>query len=134
MQIELQFSSSGENFLPFDYQYELASALYRTLTARAPTLAKELHDGAHRSRIKLFVFSPLNSEPKPEPAKLPDGRGGLKFGRRVWMRFGSIWPELLYQMADSLQQQSELCICGRKFKLESLTMVKTPPTPNPPPI
>lgn len=42
------------------------------------------------------------------------------------MRFGSIWPELLYQMADSLQQQSELCICGRKFKLESLTMVKTP--------
>lgn len=58
MQIELQFSSSGENFLPFDYQYELASALYRTLTARAPTLAKELHDGAHRSRIKLFVFPP----------------------------------------------------------------------------
>ena len=58
MQIELQFSSSGENLLPFGYQYELASALYRILTARAPALAKELHDGAHRSRIKLFVFSP----------------------------------------------------------------------------
>ncbi len=126
MQIELQLSSSGENLLPFGYQYELASALYRILTARAPALAKELHDGAHRSRIKLFVFSPLNSEPRPEPGKLPDGRGGLKFGTRVWMRFGSIWPELLYQMADALQQQGELCICGRKFKLKSLTMVKTP--------
>ena len=54
MQIELQFSSSGENVLSFDYQYELASALYRTLTARAPALAKELHDGAQRSRIKLL--------------------------------------------------------------------------------
>ena len=38
MQIELQLSSSGENLLPFGYQYELASALYRILTARAPQL------------------------------------------------------------------------------------------------
>ena len=126
MQIELRFSSSGENILSFDYQYELASALYQTLTAHAPSLAKELHDGTHRSRIKLFVFSPFSSESRPEPDKLPDGRDGLKFGRRIWMRFGSIWPELLYQMADALQRQGELCICGKRFKLESLTMVKTP--------
>ena len=126
MQIELQFSSSGENVLSFDYQYELASALYRTLTARSPALAKELHDGAQRNRIKLFVFSLFSSEPKPEVVKLPDGRSGLKFGKRVWMRFGSIWPELLYQMADALQQAGELNICGQKFHLESLEMVKSP--------
>ncbi len=126
MQIELQFSSSGENVLSFNYQYKLASALYRTLTARAPALAKELHDGTQRSRIKLFVFSLFNSEPKPEVVKLPDGRNGLKFGKRAWMRFGSIWPELLYQMADALQQAGELNICGQKFHLESLEMVKSP--------
>ena len=126
MQINLQFSSSGENLLSFNYQYELASALYQTLTARAPSLAKELHDGTHRNRIKLFVFSLFSSEPKPEPTKLPDGRSGLKFGSQVWMRFGSIWPELLYQMADALQQQGGLCICGQKFRLDALTMVRTP--------
>ena len=126
MQIELHFTSSGETLLAFDYQYELASALYRTLTARAPAFARELHDGEQRNRIKLFVFSLLSCEPKPEPAKLPDGREGLKFGRRIWMRFGSIWPELLYQMADALQQKRALTICGQEFHLESLEMVKSP--------
>ncbi len=105
MQIELQFSSSSDsgNSLPFNYQHELSSALYRVLTDYAPKLAAELHDGAQRSRIKLFVFSLFSSDPKPEQIKLPDGRNGLKFGKRVWMRFASIWPELLYQMADALQ-------------------------------
>lgn len=126
MQIELHFSSSGNHVLSFDYQYELASALYRTLTERAPALAHDLHDGAQRSRIKLFVFSLFSSDPKPEQVKLPDGRGGLKFGKRLWMRFASLWPELLYQTADALQRKGELTVQGRKFVLESLEMVKTP--------
>ncbi len=126
MQIELHFSFPDAAPLPFNYQYELASALYRTLTARSPALAHELHDGAQRSRIKLFVFSLFSSDPKPEAVVLPDGNNGLKFGKRVWMRFGSIWPELLFQMADALQQKKQLSICGQTFYLESLEMVKSP--------
>lgn len=126
MQIELQFSSSGNQVLAFDYQYELASAFYRTLTDRAPSFARELHDGAQKNRIKLFVFSLFSSEAKPEPAALPDGRSGLKFGKRIWMRFASIWPELIYQMADALQQKGELNLSGQAFHLESLRMVPTP--------
>lgn len=126
MQIELQLSGSGDQVLSFDYCHELSAALYAALDRTFPELAKELHDGAHRSRIKLFAFSPFNSDPAPEPALLPDGTSGLKFGSRIWMRFASPWPELVYHMAEALQKEKDMNIRGRHFRVESLKMVPAP--------
>lgn len=126
MQIELQLSCSGDQVLSFDYCHELSAALYSALDRTFPALAKELHDGSHRSRIKLFAFSPFNSDPGPEPVTLPDGTSGLKFGSRVWMRFASPWPELVYHMAEALQKAKEMNIRGQRFRVESLKMVPAP--------
>lgn len=126
MQIELQLFCRGNDVLAFDYYHELGSALYQTLDRAFPALARELHDGKHRDRIKLFVFSPLSSDPKPVFGELPNGIRGLKFGSRVWMRFASIWPEMVYHLADALQRAKELQIRGVRFGLERLEMVPAP--------
>ena len=126
MQIELQLSPVGDGLLARDCHHELASALYQALSRSQPKLAEELHDGNHRSRLKLFVFSLFNSDPKPVAAELPDGTRALKFGSRIWMRFASIWPELVYGMAEALQKQKELNVRGQRFRLEEIRMVPTP--------
>jgi len=126
MQIELQLSGSENHVLSFDYCHELSAAFYSTLAGTFPAFAKELHDGSHRSRIKLFVFSPFNSEPGPKPATLPNGTAGLTFGSRIWMRFASLWPELVYHMAEALQKEKWVSIRGQRFRLESLKMVPDP--------
>ncbi len=126
MQLELQLSASGNDVLSFHYYHELASAFYRALERVQPDLARELHDGSHFSRIKLFVFSPFSSDPKPVAGTLPDGSPGLVFGSRLWMRFASIWPEMVYLLADALQRDKVLQVRGRKFKVESIEMVPTP--------
>lgn len=126
MQIELQLSCSENRVLSFDYCHELSAAFYSALDRTFPALAKELHDGSHRNRIKLFVLSLFNSDPGPEPVKLPNGTTGLKFGPRIWMRFASLWPELVYHMAEALQKEKEVDIRGQRFRVESLKMVPDP--------
>lgn len=126
MQIELQLSKSDDGVLAFDYYHELASAFYRALERFRPEMARDLHDGSHRSRIKLFVFSPLNSDPKPQVAQLPDGTPALKFGSRIWMRFASIWPEMVYHLAEALQKEKYIEVRGQRFRLESLQMISAP--------
>ncbi len=126
MQIELQFSPVGDGLLARGCHHELASALYQALNRHQPKLAEDLHDGIERSRLKLFGFSLFNSEPKPVAAELPDGTPALKFGARIWMRFASIRPELVYGMAEAIQKQKELDIVGRRFRLEEIRMIPAP--------
>lgn len=126
MQIELKLSGTGDTLLAFDYHHELSSAFYEALAHVFPQFANELHHGIHHSRIKLFVFSPFNSEPHPEIAELPGGAPALRFGSRIWLRFGSVWPEVIYRLAEALQKQHELTIRGEHFLLTAVEMVKTP--------
>ncbi|MDD4818061.1 MAG: CRISPR-associated endoribonuclease Cas6 [Victivallaceae bacterium] len=126
MQIELQLSGSEAGVLSFDYFHELSAAFYAALTRSFPAFARELHDGECRSRIKLFTFSPFSSDPAPRQSPLPDGEPGLRFGSRIWMRYGSIWPELLYHFADALQKEGAITIRGQKFPVLSMQMVPDP--------
>ena len=72
MQIEF-LMEVGEETIPCNYQYAVSSALYKALIEYNPALGNRLHDGESRNRLKLFVFSCLNSDPHP---KIVDGKKG----------------------------------------------------------
>lgn len=127
MQIEIMSRPLEESPLGFDYLYGLHSALLDCLTKRQPALAKELHDGAHRDRLKMFTFSPFNSMPKPQLVQV-DGekRKRLLLGCRVWFRVASPWPELLNALGEGLLMGREFSVFGKRFKVENVGMIAPP--------
>lgn len=66
MQIEIKLAPHEESLLSFDYLYALHSAIMKTIDAFRPEMAESLHEGAHKNKLKLFTFSPLNSFPLPK--------------------------------------------------------------------
>ena len=126
MQIEIQLSNQNKHAIGFSYNHALGSALMSAISSANPLLGTALHDGAHKNRLKLFVFSPLNSDPRPQAAKTSSGDPGLNFGNRLWIRFASIWPEVIYALSDALMKQKNLDVCGLKLQVEDIKMVSTP--------
>lgn len=126
MQVEISLTNLNERPLGYSYNHALGSALTKALSSSNPTLGKELHDGAHKNRLKLFTFSPLNSEPRPEQVNLPSGEKGLKFGKRLWIRFASVWPEITFSLGEALINQKMLDIAGLQLRVDDIKMVPTP--------
>lgn len=126
MQVEISLTNLNEQPLGYSYNHALGSALTKTLSASNPSLGKELHDGAHKNRMKLFTFSPLNSEPHPEQVSLPSGEKVLKFGKRLWIRFASVWPEITFSLGEALINQKTLDIAGLQLRVDDIKMVPTP--------
>ena len=66
MRIELTLERiSAANLLPLNYQYELASWLYRVLHTASPAFSRFLHQEGYLlkgRRFKLFTFSQLRVE------------------------------------------------------------------------
>lgn len=125
MQFEIQLTPCDDRILDFNYHHELSSAFYHVLSSFSPAAAKRLHDGEDFSRMKLFTFSPLNSLAKPQIQK-DESCGGLLFGEKVWLRFSSIIPEILFGMSDALLSAGELNIRGKRFHVKNIEMVKSP--------
>ena len=123
MQIEIHLAAEDNVPLAFNYYYELSIALYQCLTKKECKMAEDLHDGSSKNRLKLFVTSPLNSEPHPK--LVPDG-SGLVFGKHIWMRFGSIVPEILFGMSEGLLRKGELRVRDKSFRVQKIDMVKPP--------
>ncbi|MEG0723854.1 MAG: CRISPR-associated endoribonuclease Cas6 [Akkermansia sp.] len=98
----------------------------KSISVVNPLLGNDLHDGSHQNRLKLFVFSPLNSEPRPEPSCSPSGEKGLKFGKRLWIRFASMWPEVIYALSEAFMKQKILDVAGLQLQVEEVSMVPTP--------
>lgn len=126
MQIELQLAAVDDYALSHDYYYDLGVALLTVLSKHNAALANSLHEGAFRNRIKLYAFSPLNSDPKPTLTTLPNGQSGFVLGKRAWMRFAAAWPELVYALGDALLSQGEFNVRGKRLRIEKVEMVKPP--------
>lgn len=126
MQIEVQLSSLDSRILNCHYNYELSSALLHIMSKQIPELCRQLHDTTHKSRLKLYLFSPFNSSPHPTIAKCENGESGFKFGERVWMRFATIWPEVFYPMCEALSQAGEISVRGKRFKINKIEIVSNP--------
>ena len=55
MPIEIKLLAAEKSLLGFDYLHQLHSTLMQTLTSRNPEQAKDIHDGSHKNRLKIFV-------------------------------------------------------------------------------
>ena len=125
MQIEIQLESNGTP-VPCSYQYRLSSALYRILSDHSPELGRFLHDGEAKNRLKLFVFSGLNSDPHPVFSETGNGQPSFKFGKRCWMRFASVVPEIVFNMSEALLSTGHIQLADARFKVKKVEMVRQP--------
>lgn len=126
MQIEIQLTPTDQSLLHFDYLYGLHSLLIKTINDFYPAFAKNLHDGIHKERIKLFSFSPLNSNSLELKAVEGEKRKRMLLGSRVWFRIASPWPEFLNTLGESLLRTSQICLNGKGFRITTINMVAPP--------
>lgn len=126
MQVEIRLTTLNDHPLEYSYNHALGSALVRALSSVNPVLGHDLHDGAHKNRLKLFAFSTLNSQPHPEQITMPSGEKRLKFGKRLWLRFASVWPEVTFSLGEALINQKELDIAGLRLRVDDIIMAPTP--------
>lgn len=121
MQFEVHLQTVKSAVLGYNYHHPLGSALIHALSRVRPVFGESLHDGEHRSRLKLFAFSPLNGQPSPQKSL-----DGLVFGGRVYFRISSCWPELLYTLGEALMNQRKLDVSGVEFEVQSVNLVAAP--------
>ncbi|MFA7231569.1 MAG: CRISPR-associated endoribonuclease Cas6 [Victivallaceae bacterium] len=127
MQIEIKLVPAEKSILGFDYLYQMHSALMTTLTSRNPDLAKDLHEGSHENRMKMFVFSPLNSTPTPKLVQVEgEERKRMLLGEKIWFRIASPWPEFLNSLGESLLVAGQMNIAGKNFKISGVNMIAPP--------
>ncbi|MCM8536724.1 MAG: CRISPR-associated endoribonuclease Cas6 [Lentisphaeraceae bacterium] len=124
MQYEIQLRCLDDKTLSFDYLYPLYSAIMRSLTLSHSSLAKEIHDGIHKNRVKLFCFSPLNGG----KSVVVEGqkRKQLQIEGRTWFRISSPIPEFLNAISESLLSQGEINILGKSFRVTGINMTAPP--------
>ncbi len=127
MQIEVKMDSLDTGIITYDYLYSMSAMLKTVLTQAQPELVKELYEGRHKERIKLFTFSPLNSWPQPKSVQI-DGekRKKMLLGERVWFRIASPWPELLNALGQALLTSPEVRIMAKKFRITAINMIAPP--------
>ncbi len=129
MQIAIRLSPQTPVSLPFSYFDRLAAALYGTLATANPDFADNLHDGGeHRSRIKLFAFSPLHSRQtevhRPDPEKNLDG--GLVFKGPTYFKLASPWPELMNSAGEGLLANGFLRIGSQLLRIAGANLLPPP--------
>ena len=125
MQIEFHLEA-GEGVTSCNYQYGISAALYHRLSEFNPALGKMLHDGESKNRLKLFVFSCMNSDPHPRLVDTANGTKGFVWGKRCWLRFASVVPEIVFNMSEALLAAGKLEIDGVRFSVKRVEMVRQP--------
>lgn len=77
MRLRLNLQCSPGSIIPFNYQYELSSWIYKTLSKAEPEFADWLHQQGYtlegKRRFKFFTFSHFHLQPPFEPQ--PDRQG-----------------------------------------------------------
>lgn len=122
MQFEIKLKAQNKECLEYNYYYHLSAALYSILQKHDPRLAQDLHDGSSKSMLKMFVFSCINSFPKP--VHYSQGIfSGMHLGNKIWMRFSSIIPEIAYAMAEALQKEKEIRIGNLVLQIQTISLV-----------
>ncbi|NQZ58099.1 MAG: hypothetical protein HRT88_11635 [Lentisphaeraceae bacterium] len=116
-----------DELIKYDYFYSLHSMLMTALSTVNPDLAKELHDGEHRQKIKMWGFSALSSTPKPKRVNVNgEKRDRMLLGQRVYFRINSPWPELLFNLCEALTQIGEIRILNKTFRIKEIKMISAP--------
>lgn len=129
MQIDVKLVPETPVSLPFSYHDRFAAAVYSALAASNPDFADNLHDGGeHRSRIKLFAFSPLHSQQtevhRPDPEN--NIAGGLVFKGPTHFKLASPWPELMNSAGEGLLATGTLRIGSQLLRVTGANLLPPP--------
>lgn len=118
--MKVHFSSLNGGMVSYDYQYRLASVIYRKLGDKSPELAEREH---YRRGSKMYTFSGLidtQSELKND---------GISFQKGYFV-LTSPDIDLILNSAESFLDEPEFEIIGDKntgkFKVEKVEIVKPP--------
>ncbi|OPY88929.1 MAG: CRISPR associated protein Cas6 [Smithella sp. PtaU1.Bin162] len=127
MQLEIKLKTKKDAIIKFDYLYEMHSALMSKIMNYNPDMAKELHEGKHKNRIKLFVFSPLNSMPNPRLVDIEgEKRKRMMLGERLWFRIASPIPEFLNTLGEAILSARTLSFGDNDFNVTGVNIVAPP--------
>lgn len=129
MQIAVRLVAETPVSLPFSYYDRFGAAVYAAVAAASPSFADELHGGKeHRSRIKLFSFSPLHSRMtevhRPDPEKRIEG--GLVFKGPTFFKLSSPWPELMNRVGEGLLATGTLRIGSQLLRVTGANLLPPP--------
>ena len=116
--IDLEARTDGE-FIPFDYQYYLASALYKKIEYADPTLSKSVHE---KVRYKQFTFSWMNI-----PHKEVSKNGISIIDKKCHFLVSSPSPEILRGFVDGLLSEPEIRLGKAEFMVEKIHTIERGP-------
>ena len=129
MQVIVKLLPETPVSLPFSYFHRLSAALYEAISASQSGFATDLHEGAaHRSRIKLFAFSPLHSRMTEvhRPDKEARKDGALVFKGPTFFKLSSPWPELMNRVGEGLLAAGQLRIGSQLFRVAGANLLPPP--------
>ena len=118
MRAKIFIQKTGGKVLSFDYQYYLASMLYKKLAAANVKLANELHS---RDDFKFYTFSNLVTEDRK------NDNNGLQF-KNAHFYLSSPDTEFIRSFTEGLLQLPEFELNGTRFavnRIEILPEYKT---------
>lgn len=119
MRCKVSVRKTSSKPIHYDYQYGLASMLYRRLASANVTLANELH--SHQG-FKFYTFSNLVTDDR-----IP-GRGGLNFTKAQFF-ISSPDPEFIRSFAEGLLMEPEFFLGRDKkadFIIENIEILPQP--------
>jgi len=116
MRARVTVANRSGRLLPFDYQYALASALYRRLAAADPDLAAKLHS---RPGFRHYCFSHFLGD------GIRTAERGLRFEQAVF-HISSPDPEFLRPFVEGLLSHPEMEVARVKLAVESVEIVSQP--------
>ncbi|HCE42871.1 MAG TPA: hypothetical protein DET40_04935 [Lentisphaeria bacterium] len=129
MQVLIKLMPETPVRIPFSYYSDMAAAIYKAISDSDLDFASSLHDGEeHRSRIKLFGFSPLHS-PQTEVHKSDKENnieGAFVFKGITSFIICSPWPELVNRLGEGLLKNGYLRIGSQLLKVIDATVLPPP--------
>lgn len=129
MQVLIKLLPETPVRVPFSYYPDMSAAIYKSMSDSDPSFASSLHDGEeHKSKIKLFGFSPLYSQQTEvhKTDKENNIEGAFVFKGLTTFIVCSPWPELVNRLGEGLLKNGYLRIGSQLLKVLEATILPPP--------
>ena len=129
MQVLIKLLPETPVRIPFSYYSDMSAAIYKAISDSDPSFASSLHDGdEHKSKIKLFGFSPLYSQQTEihKTDRINNIEGAFVFKGLTTLIVCSPWSELVNRLGEGLLKNRYLRIGSQLLKVLEATIL-TPP-------
>ena len=129
MQVHIKLLPETPVRVPFSYYSNMSAAVYQAISDSDSSFASALHDGEeHKSKIKLFGFSPLYSQKTEiqKTDKANNQEGAFVFKGVTSFIVCSPWPELVNRLGEGLLKNGYLRIGSQLLKVLEAAILPPP--------